>query len=199
MEKSLNLEFIEPFGKHRPCKNFLSLRPPQGNDGLDFRRDIMFKKNLIIAWATDWFFFASIILALMLPVLSGCSSNTYGRLQSSHEVTQAFQNHQIFSDHLYYYSGFQRIPYGLIGIDNRYRLRSSRWRPIELNPTMLNQLIYRMHHVYSLEPRGAWILDQEGKRVGIWYSSRYQTTVIMEKDGQVVVVTPEPPDLRGIP
>jgi len=63
----------------------------------------------------------------------------------------------------------------------------------------LNQLIYRMEHVYSLEPRGAWILDQDGNRVGIWYSSRYQTTVKIEKDNYVVVVTPEPPDLRGIP
>jgi hypothetical protein len=56
-----------------------------------------------------------------------------------------------------------------------------------------------MSHVYSIEPRGAWILDQDGNRVGIWYSSRYQTTVKIEKDNYVVVVTPEPPDLRGIP
>ncbi len=159
----------------------------------------MFKKKLIIAGATDWFLFTSIILVLILPVLSGCGSPTYGRLQSSHEVTQVFDNNQIFSDHLYYYSGFERIPYAIIGINNKYKLRSSRWKPIELDPTVLNQLTYRMQHVYSLEPRGAWILDQEGKRVGIWYSSRYQTTVIMEKDNQVVVVTPESPDLRGVP
>lgn len=159
----------------------------------------MFKNNLIVAGAKGRFLFLYIVLALMMAVLSGCGSSTHGRLQNSHEVTQVFQNQQILSDHQYYFSGFQRIPYGIIGIGSKYRLRSSRWKAIQLNPTLLNQLIYRMEHVYSLEPRGAWILDQDGNRVGIWYSSRYQTTVKIEKDNYVVVVTPEPPDLRGIP
>lgn len=159
----------------------------------------MFKNNLVFAGAKGRFLFLTIVMALMMALLSGCSSATYGRLQSSHEVTQVFQNKQILSDHQYYSSGFQRIPYGIIGIGNKYRLRSSRWKAIDLNPTILNQLIYRMSHVYSIEPRGAWILDQDGNRVGIWYSSRYQTTVKIEKDNYVVVVTPEPPDLRGIP
>jgi len=159
----------------------------------------MFKNNLIVQGAKGRFLFLSIILVLVMAVLSGCGSLNYGRLQSSPEVTQMFKNNQILSDHQYYFSGFQRIPYGIIGIDNGYRLRSSRWKPTDLNPTILNQLVYRMEHVYSLEPRGAWILDPDGNRVGIWYSSVYQTTVIMEKDNFVVVVTPEPPDLRGIP
>ncbi len=141
----------------------------------------------------------TIFAALMMTVLFGCGSSNLGRLQSSHEVTQVFQNNQVLTDHQYFYSGFQRIPYGIIGIGSRYRLRSSRWKPIELNPNLLNQLAYRMEHVYSLKPRGAWILDQEGNRIGVWYSSRYQTKVVIEKDNYVVVVTPEPPDLRGIP
>jgi hypothetical protein len=159
----------------------------------------MFKNNLVVAGAKGRFLFLNIVVALMVVIFSGCGSSTHGRLQSSHEVTQAFQNKQILSDHQYYFSGFQRIPYGIIGIGSKYRLRSSRWKAIELNPTLLNQLIYRMSHVYSMEPRGAWILDQDGNRVGIWYSSRYQTTVKIKKDDYIVVVTPEPPDLSGIP
>lgn len=159
----------------------------------------MDKSNINFNGVTDWFLVSSILIILMLPALSGCASPTYGRLQSSPEVSQVFQNNQILSDHLYYYSGFQRIPYGIIGIDNKYRLRSSRWKPMDLDPTVLNQLTYRMRHVYSLEPRGAWILDPADKRLGVWFSSRYQTTVIIEKDNNIVVVTPEPPDLRGIP
>ena len=153
----------------------------------------------MVAGKKDWRFFLSFLLALMIALLSGCGASIHGRLQSSHEITQAFKNNQILSDHQYYYSGFQRIPYAIIGIDNRYRLRSSRWKPIELNPTLLNQLAYRMEHVYSIQPRGAWILDHDDNRIGIWYSSIYQTKVLVEKDNYVVVVTPEPPDLRGIP
>jgi len=173
--------------------------PPRSSDCLYQRRNIMFKNNLIVAGAKGWFLFLNIVLALMMAVLSGCGSSTNGRLQSSHEVTQVFKNNQILSDHQYYFSGFQRIPYGIIGIGNKYRLRSSHWKPIDLNPTLLNQLTYRMEHVYSIAPRGAWILDQDGNRVGIWYSSRDQTTIKKEKDDYVVVVTPKPPDLSGIP
>jgi hypothetical protein len=159
----------------------------------------MIKKKLIFTGLKGWFLFLNIILVLMMTVLSGCGSPNYGRLQSSHEVTQIFKNNQILVDHQYYFSGFQRIPYGIVGIGNNYKLRSNRWKPIELNSTLLNQLAYRMDHVYSLEPRGAWILGPEGNRVGIWFSSKNQTTVKLEKNNYVVVVTPEPPDLRGGP
>jgi hypothetical protein len=159
----------------------------------------MLKNNLIVAGAKRWCLFFCIVPALMMAVLSGCSSSNHGRLQGSHEVTQLFKNNQILSDHQYYSSGFQRIPYGIIGIANKYKLRSNHWKPINLNPTLLNQLTYRMEHVYSISPRGAWILDPDGNRVGIWYSSRDETTVKIEKNDYVVVVIPRPPDLSGTP
>jgi len=139
------------------------------------------------------------ILVVGTMVLSACGTSNNGRLQNSREANLIFENNQLLPNHTYYYSGFQRIPYGIIGIDDTYTLRSSRWKPIELNPTLLNQLKYRMAHVYSLGPRGAWILDPEGNRMGIWYSSRRSTRIRIEKNNQIVVVTPEPPDLRGIP
>ena len=139
------------------------------------------------------------ILVVGTMVLSGCGTSINGRLQNSREANQIFENNQLLPNHTYYYSGFQRIPYGIIGIDDTYTLRSNRWKPIELNPTLLNQLKYRMAHVYSLDPRGAWILDPEGNRMGIWYSSRRSTRIRIEKNNQIVVVTPEPPDLRGVP
>jgi len=145
------------------------------------------------------FLFVWFSLVLAAVVLSGCGTSRYGRLQISAEADQIFKNNQLLPDYTYYYSGFQRIPYAIIGIDNHYTLRSSVWKPFELNPTLLKQLSYRMLNVYSLDPRGAWILDAEGNRVGIWYSSRDQTKIKIEKDRQIVVVAPEPPDLRGIP
>ena len=140
-----------------------------------------------------------LILAIITLIWAGCAASISGRLQGSPEITEVFKSSQILPDHQYYISGFQRIPYAIIAVDNNYQLRSSRWQPIDVNSTTLNQLIYRMEHVYSLNPRGAWILDHEGNRMGIWYSSQYQTLVKREKDNQLVVVNPDPPDLRGIP
>lgn len=140
-------------------------------------------------------------MAIFATALSGCTS-TYGQLQSSYEVTDAFENNQVLNGYQYYYSGFQRIPYGIIGIDLNYRLyraRSGYWKPINMTPDVLNQWIYGMQHVYSLPPRGAWIVDQNGNRIGFWYSSQYWTTIKMHENNEVDVVIPTPPDLSGIP
>jgi hypothetical protein len=129
----------------------------------------------------------------------GCGSVTYGRLENSPEITQVFKNAQILSNFQYYTSGFQRVPYAIIAIDSKYQLRSGSWQPLDMDSSTLNQIVYRMDQVYSLTPRGAWIVDVKGNRLGVWYSSQYQTTVQREKDDQIMVVSPEPPDLRGVP
>ncbi|MEJ2170834.1 MAG: hypothetical protein P8X90_35535 [Desulfobacterales bacterium] len=132
-------------------------------------------------------------------VFAGCGSVTYGRLENSPEVTQVFKEGKILSNHQYYVSGFQRVPYAIIAIADNYQLQSGRWQPLDINSTTLDQMVYRMDHVYSLIPRGAWILDHEGHRLGVWFSSQYQTTVQREKNNQIMVASPEPPDLRGVP
>jgi len=159
----------------------------------------MFNRQLRVTRTVGRFLLAWVSLVLGAMVLAGCGTSNNGRLQSSSEADQIFKNNQLLPDYTYYFSGFQRIPYGIIGIDNNYTLRSSVWKPFELNPTVLKQLSYRMANVYSLDPRGAWILDAEDNRVGIWYSSRNQTKIKIEKDRQLFVLTPEPPDLRGNP
>ena len=140
-----------------------------------------------------------LILTFAILVISGCTSPITGRLQDSPEVTEIFKSSRVLPDHRYYVAGDQRLPNAIIAIDNNYQLRPSRWKPIDLNSTSLNQLTYRMDQVYSLNPRGAWILDHENNRLGIWFSAQFQTRVKREKDNQVVVVVPDPPDLRGIP
>ena len=159
----------------------------------------MIQRKWGLTATADRFLLGCWILVMGALSLSGCGASNYGSLQNSPEASQIFESNQLIPNYRYYYSGFQRIPYGIIGIDNNFTLRSNRWKPIELNPTVLKQLSYRMEHVYSLNPHGAWILDQNGNRVGIWYSSQNSTKIKIEKDNQIVVVTPEPPDLRGIP
>ena len=145
------------------------------------------------------FLFYSLALVMVVLIFAGCSTPVSGRLQNSPEVTEQFKSSQILPNHKYYVSGFQRIPYAIIAIDNNYELRIRYWKPLDIDSAALNQLVYRMEHVYSLNPRGAWILDQDGSRVGAWYSSQFHTKVKRDKEGRIVVATPDPPDLRGIP
>ena len=157
----------------------------------------MFKRAIRMVEALGWTTLGCLIIALMIPAVSGCGSAAYGRLESDPEAAAVFSKNQVFPDYTYYYSGFQTVPYGIIGIDNKYRLRSSLWKRIDMNPVLLNQLTYRMQNVYSLNPRGSWILDPDGRRVGIWYSSQFQTKVEFRKDNQIIVLTPKSPDLSG--
>ena len=145
------------------------------------------------------FLFYGLTLAMVVLIFAGCSTPISGRLQNSPEVTELFKSSQILPNHKYYVSGFRRIPYAIIAVDNNYELRIRYWKPLDIDSAALNQLVYRMEHVYSLNPRGAWILDQDGSRVGAWYSSQIQTKVKRDKEGRIVVANPDPPDLRGIP
>jgi hypothetical protein len=135
----------------------------------------------------------------LIVVVSGCGSASYGRLESSPEITKVFKDGKVLSSYQYYVSGFQRIPYAIIAVDNNFQLRSRGWQALDLDAAALNQIVYRMDAVYSLTPRGAWIVDNEGNRLGVWYSSQYRTTVERRQDNQVLVASPEPPDLRGVP
>jgi hypothetical protein len=168
-------------------------------DDVDDWRAIMAKKFSPVSGAKNHLVIKNFILVVMALVVAGCSTPLSGRLEGSPEATEVFRNNQILANHQYYISGDQRIPFGIIAIDNNYQLRFERWQEIDMNSTQLNQLIYRMGQVYSKTPRGAWILDHDGSRLGIWYSAQYQTLVKRDSKNRIVVVNPDPPDLRGIP
>jgi len=140
-----------------------------------------------------------LFLLPLIVFVVGCGSATYGRLESSPEITKVFKDGQILSSYQYYISGFQRIPYAIIAVDSNFQLRSRGWQALDMDAAALNQIVFRMDAVYSLKPRGAWIVDNEGNRLGVWYSSQYHTTVERKQNNQILVASPEPPDLRGVP
>jgi len=145
-------------------------------------------------------FIAAILTFFSPALLSGCTSTTkYGALKQSLEITDLFEENQILADHLYYFNGFQSIPYVIVGINNAYTLRSSAWREMKPTPTLLNQLTTRMRSVYDPSPQGAWILGPDEERLGIWYSTERRTTVRLDQDNRILIMPPHPPELRGIP
>ncbi len=42
-------------------------------------------------------------------------------------------------------------------------------------------------------PHGSIILDDNGQRLGIWYSSKQWTTIIIEEKNEIAILAPEPP------
>ncbi len=121
----------------------------------------------------------------------------YGKLKRDSEVNRTFKTYKILPDHKYYTSGLAKIPYAIIGIQNNYELRPGLWKEIDITRPLLRSWVSQMDNIYGYPPYGSVILDNNGKRIGVWYSSKQWTTVIIEENNEIAVLAPEIPGFRG--
>ena len=121
----------------------------------------------------------------------------YGSLKRDQEVTRIFETYKILPDYHYYYSGQGNIPSAIIGIHKNYNLRKGLWNAVDLTTQLLRSWVSQMDMIYGYRPYGSQILDHDKKPVGIWYSSKQRTTIIVEESREVAVFTPEPPGFRS--
>ena len=145
-----------------------------------------------------------LVLAVMLSGLTGCAT-TAGKKSSgitaSREATEIWHSYEILPNYHYYYSGPDTQPNYLIGIDDRYKLMTEFWKPVDLTPAMLKNWFnyFRPRVGYSQDPYGAFITDSAGERIGLWYSVRdwrLTGTATVTEDNQVFVTRPAKPAAR---
>ena len=137
---------------------------------------------------------AAAVVFMALISLSGCVSG-YGSLKQDSEITQTFLSKQIVPDHQYYYIGRSSIPYAVIGVHRSYKLKSKLWEEIDVTSDQLNQLIDRMWGRGSAS--GAYILDSDGKKIGVWYSKWDYTVIKLGEANQVLISSPYEPRSEG--
>ena len=157
---------------------------------------------LILIWLFICIFLicqVSTASALDFPSLKslGLPSFKYGKLKRDRDVNRAFETYKILPDHKYYTSGQANIPYAIIGIQNIYELRPGLWQKINLTKPLLRSWVSQMDNIYGYPPYGSVILDNNGKRIGVWYSSKQWTTVIIVENNEFAVLAPEIPGFRG--
>ena len=142
-------------------------------------------------------------LVVILSALTGCA--TTGKKSSgvvtSREATEIWHSYEILPNYHYYYSGPDTQPNYIIGIDDRYKLISEFWKPVDLTPAMLkNWFNYIRPRVgYSQDPFGAFITDSNGERIGLWYSVRdwrLTGTASVGENNHVTVTRPARPTAR---
>ena len=121
----------------------------------------------------------------------------YGKLERSREVTKLFEKPQILENHQYYFNGWGTVPYAIIAIDRKYKLRKGLWKEVAATVPLLRSWVQQMDSIYGFPPYGSQILNDKGKPVGVWYSSKRWTTIVIEEDDQIVVFAPETPGFRG--
>jgi hypothetical protein len=142
---------------------------------------------------------ATSVSALDLPSFKNLKlpSFRYGAIKRDRGVTRQFQTYKVLAEHKYYTTGQGTIPLAIIGIQNSYKLRPGIWKPIEITTPLLRGWVTQMDNIYGYPPYGSVILDDNGKRLGIWYSSKQWTTVIIEEKNEIAILAPDPPGFQG--
>lgn len=138
-----------------------------------------------------------VLLAAMLGLLLGCAGG-YGRLEKGPEVTAAFVEHRLPSDHRFYYTGRDSMPYAIVGIRNEYRFESKFWRPIDPESEAFQKMVKTPYGYQQNQVRGAFLIGPDGERVGMWYSAYDFASFRVTEDRAVYVRSPYNPTDFGI-
>jgi hypothetical protein len=147
---------------------------------------------------------AVFLLVVILSTLTGCAATDVKKssgITASREATELWHAYEILPNYHYYTSGPDTQPNYIIGIDDRYKLMTEFWKPVDLTPEMLkNWFNYIRPRVgYSQDPYGAFIADSNGERIGLWYSVRdwrLTGTATVGENNQVFVTRPARPTAR---
>ncbi len=142
------------------------------------------------------FFFLAVLCMVSAAAMAQAAATfpNYGEIRPSAEATRLFESHKVVPNYKYYISGSDLFPDALIGVDKAYTLTGNLWKEAEMTPAKLKEIVGYMHQK-GLEVwetlHGFDILDNKGKKIGIWYSIlRARTSVKMEGDDRVLIYTP---------
>lgn len=113
---------------------------------------------------------AAIILCILFCGCAGAFQN-YGKFVPDDATEDMFLSYQPSPDYRYYYSGPDAEPNAILGVDKKYNLVTSLWKPVDLTPAQLKSWVELMENGGpSLPPPGQALLDGQGNQVGVWLS-----------------------------
>lgn len=135
-----------------------------------------------------------LILVSVLIVSAGCAAGRYGRTVIDDRVKQLFESYMVMPGYRYYYSGPDAWPYAVIAIRSEFTLRTDLWKPVDPTSRQLKGWFNWAYPRVGYDPGhyGRYILSDDGRRIGLWYSVRdwRDHTVVRMVDDQTVEITP---------
>jgi hypothetical protein len=135
-------------------------------------------------------------LCLSIMACTGSLLKNYGRIDPSREATQAFESYRVNTEFRYFTSGPLVYPNALIGLHRDYRLDPrTLWKEETMTPERMKEIVNFMRmraDEYRLVLHGFDMLDDKGRRIGVWYSIMTAPTLVrMQEDGTVRIDTPD--------
>jgi hypothetical protein len=138
------------------------------------------------------------IFAVMLSSCAGLWPNRIGGIVLDREAALIFEKKQCGADYQYFYSGSELYPSALMGIRKDVRLEEDTlWKKVDMTPERCLDMVSHIQTRalgLSLFPYGFVIQDDQGKRIGIWYSILTATTPVWMKDNNTAVISTPPVD-----
>jgi hypothetical protein len=130
--------------------------------------------------------------------LTACTASllkNWGKIEPNTDVTNDFEKFQIDANLNYYISGSDVYPTSILGLNKAYTLNTDLWKKIEMTPEIFNQVVTNMQmrllSCCGQRQAGFVILDDKGKKIGIWYSMLMGTIgVQMKEDNKVIIYPP---------
>jgi hypothetical protein len=139
---------------------------------------------------TEWMVL-TVLLVLFLAGLSGCSG-TYGRLTINPDVKALFERNEVLPDYRYFYTESSTWPRVIMGLHQDYTLQSEYWHPVAATPERLHRWLnfQGQRQPYLVGNNGSDILDNNGRRIGVWYAlkNRHDWGVVKMIDDKTVNV-----------
>lgn len=142
-----------------------------------------------------------IFSALMLIWVAGCFQN-YGRINWDENVTQAFENNQVYHNYNFYQYTIGMQVFAIIGLDPKLELQSNIWRELSSDTEDFKVATSRIWYndtAVPENPRGAIIRNPSGEGVGVYYSSLRFVSIDFKPNNRVMVMLDTTPITGGGP
>ena len=122
--------------------------------------------------------------------VAGCSQN-FGRIHWDEGVTQAFAANQVEPDYNFYQYTIGMRVFAIVGLDPKLELQSRLWRELDADTEDFKVATSRMWDNYTQlpeDPRGAIIMDPDGEKVGVYFSSIPFVSINFKPENRVAVM-----------
>ena len=118
-----------------------------------------------------------------------CTIAHLGWLRSSPEVDRAFETLQPPPGYRYWYLYLENSPYAVLGLSPEYRIEDISWTEVTPGSEVFQKVVglVRSFPIPGSSASGAFILDAEGERIGVWYSSM-NAGIRIDPDTKVVSI-----------
>lgn len=143
--------------------------------------------------------FTILASTLMILLLVGsAAADIYGTQRRDRDLDNRFHDYEVLQDYNYYTSGGYDVPNAILLIHKDYELDNPKnlWVPISyVDYNQMRKWVSVISSEQDATRSGnyyaTYLLDQNGNKVGVWYSIEVFATVKFVDEDKILVYTPQ--------